>query len=230
MMSPRLTGFMGFPEGKLPTVAVPRFFFSHLLPQVDDLAELKLTLYCMCLLNAVQAEREWLWADELRCDAALLAMMTEISALYEAVEILEEALQRAVQRQSLLLFSLRDAQTDQAREAVVLNTARGRQLRHEGVAFHGEPEETGLPATEVSRPFQLYQQNIGLLTPLVADQLRALEEEFPIPWICEAITIAVHNNKRALAYVEAILERWAVEGRMGVDDAGEQMELDLESS
>ncbi len=230
MMPAKLDGFPGFPEGKLPTVAVPHAFFRDLLPLIDDLAELKLTLYCLYRLDPGRARPIWMWADELRQDPVLLALMREISALYEADEILEDALQRAVQRHALLSFPMPDAQDNREREALALNTAQGRHLRHEGVAPEPLAHEAEPAVSAVSRPFQLYQQNIGLLTPLVADRIRALEDEFPIPWICEAIEIAVHNNKRALAYVEAILERWAIEGRIRPDDVGEQQELELDSS
>ncbi len=41
-----MKGFSGFPAGKTRTTPVPNLFFSELLPQIDDLDELKLTLYC----------------------------------------------------------------------------------------------------------------------------------------------------------------------------------------
>ena len=229
MMPTKLDGFPGFPGGPLPGVSVPHFYFRRLLPLIDDLAELKLTQYCLYLLDAGRARQTWLWTDDVRGNPELLAMMAEISALYEAAEILEEALQRAIQRHALLSFPLLDRHRNQEREALVLNTAEGRRLRDTGVV-PVPAAETAPSGTGVATPFQLYQQNIGMLTPLVADQIRALEEEFPIPWICEAMEIAVHNNKRALAYVEAILERWAIEGRIRPDDAGEQWELELDSS
>ena len=47
--------------------------------------------------------------------------------------------------------------------------------------------------------FTLYEQNIGLLTPLIADQLRDMEKSYPPDWIDEAFTIAVGRNKRACA-------------------------------
>jgi DnaD/phage-associated family protein len=71
----------------------------------------------------------------------------------------------------------------------------------------------------VERPniFTLYEQNIGALTPLIADELRDAERNFPADWLKEAIRMAVENNARSWRYVLAILERWQREGK---DDHG----------
>ena len=45
-MPAKQTAFVGFPDAKLKPIAVPELFFSDLLPLIDDLAELKLTLHC----------------------------------------------------------------------------------------------------------------------------------------------------------------------------------------
>jgi DnaD/phage-associated family protein len=67
----------------------------------------------------------------------------------------------------------------------------------------------------VDRPniFALYEQNIGPLTPMLADLLRDAEATYPADWIADAMKIAVENNKRNWRYVEAILKSWATEGR-----------------
>jgi DnaD/phage-associated family protein len=74
------------------------------------------------------------------------------------------------------------------------------------------PEEARI---QVERPnvFTLYEQNIGLLTPLIADQLRDLEKSYPPDWVDEAFLIAVAGNKRSLRYIQAILKRWETEGK-----------------
>ena len=60
--------------------------------------------------------------------------------------------------------------------------------------------------------FQLYEENVGMLTPLVADELRAAEEEYPAGWVEAAIREAAAGNVRSWRYIEAILERWKREG------------------
>ena len=51
-----MQGFSGFPAGKQPVVRIPNTFFTELLPAIDDLAELKVTLYCLWILNHKQGE------------------------------------------------------------------------------------------------------------------------------------------------------------------------------
>ncbi|HMX74364.1 MAG TPA: DnaD domain protein, partial [Anaerolineales bacterium] len=71
---------------------------------------------------------------------------------------------------------------------------------------------------ERSNLFKLYEENIGPLTPLVADVLKDAEEIYQAEWITEAIGLAVENNKRNWKYVEAILKRWKEEGRAEKQD------------
>lgn len=68
---------------------------------------------------------------------------------------------------------------------------------------------------EVERPniFVLYEQNIGLLSPLVAEELKDAAERYPADWIEAAFREAVQLNKRNWRYINAILKRWETEGR-----------------
>ncbi|GAH24252.1 unnamed protein product, partial [marine sediment metagenome] len=61
--------------------------------------------------------------------------------------------------------------------------------------------------------FTLYEQNMGMLTPMIAEELREAEKLYPETWIRDAIKEAVNQNKRKWSYISAILERWLAEGR-----------------
>ncbi len=61
--------------------------------------------------------------------------------------------------------------------------------------------------------FSLYEQNIGMLTPMIAEELRDALKVYPEPWIIDAIKEAVNQNKRKWSYISAILERWTAEGK-----------------
>jgi len=65
--------------------------------------------------------------------------------------------------------------------------------------------------------FALYEQNIGMITPLIAEELKEAEKLYPPRWIEEAFKEAVTLNKRSWRYIDRILERWASEGK----DSGE---------
>ncbi|MFQ6001984.1 MAG: DnaD domain protein, partial [Anaerolineae bacterium] len=49
--------------------------------------------------------------------------------------------------------------------------------------------------------------------PLIAEELREAEKTYPAAWIEEAFKIAVERNARNWRYIQAILERWAREGK-----------------
>ena len=77
--------------------------------------------------------------------------------------------------------------------------------------------------------YALYEQNIGLLTPILAEHLQDAEARYPMAWIDSAFEEAVANNKRNWRYIERILERWAAEGRdSGKDWEGAGRGLDPE--
>lgn len=70
-------------------------------------------------------------------------------------------------------------------------------------------EEGKKPAPNI---YALYEQNIGQITIMIAEELKDAEAEFPAEWIAEAISIAVKNNTRKWSYARAILNRWKIDG------------------
>ncbi len=54
--------------------------------------------------------------------------------------------------------------------------------------------------------FKFYENEIGILTPISADELKDLLKRFPRDWIKDAIVEAVQYNARNLKYINAILE------------------------
>ena len=212
-------GFVGFPDAKMKPVIIPDFFFTDLLPQIDDLAELKLTLHCFWLLNEQESQLKYLRGVELRADEVLLRSLNLDNDLRTPQQALADALERATARGTLLKLEIETGEVEKAIDDwYFINTVKGRQTL--ALARQGKLEElrSVLPdeaRLKVERPniFTLYEQNIGLLTPLIADQLRDLEKSYPPDWIDEAFTIAVAGNKRALRYIQAILKRWETEGK-----------------
>lgn len=87
-----------------------------------------------------------------------------------------------------------------------------RQLRSGKVSV-GEVGQA-FPAPLERRPniFALYEANIGVLTPMIAEQLKLDAEEFPAEWIEEAMREAVARNARNWKYVRAILNTWKEKG------------------
>lgn len=60
---------------------------------------------------------------------------------------------------------------------------------------------------------QVYEANIGILTPMVSDELKAICDGYPFEWFGEAVQEACKSNVRKLSYVTRILENWKTEGK-----------------
>jgi len=195
--------FSGFPPGKVRTVGIPDPVFTELIPLIDDLAELKLTLHVLWRLGRQRGKVRYLRRADLASDQVLLSGLGQAP-----VEALSEALKRAVERGTLLRVEATVGETTE--EIYFANTPKGRAAA-EAIARDEWPE--GLESAGRPNIFTLYEQNIGLLTPLIADQLRAAEGTYPAEWIEDAFREAVSLNKRSWRYIQAILERWRAEGR-----------------
>jgi DnaD/phage-associated family protein len=208
--------FAGFPGGSVPAVSVPQPFFTELLPEIDTLAELKVTLYVLGRTGAGARAPAWLALDELGQDPVLAAALRPAPGGARAA--LREGLDAAVARGALLraVIAYRDAE----RVVVAPNTARGRRALA-ALPTHAASSEApplarpGVAGPSRDRPtiFALYEANIGLVQPLIADELRQAAELYPSGWIEDAFGQAVAYNKRSWRYVKRILERWATEGR-----------------
>jgi len=208
-----MKGFPGFPDGKVRLTPMPNLFFSDLLPEIDNLAELKITLYAFWALAQREGKVRYLRMVDFLNDTRFMKGMGPTPTL--AAEALDDALERAVARGVFLHVSVEGS--DGVMDLYFLNTQKGRAAV-EGIT-HGEwrpnPDEDEPITLTVERPnvFVLYEQNIGPLTPLIADQLRDADRTYPIQWIEEAILKAIENNVRKWRYVQAILERWRQEGK-----------------
>lgn len=212
-MSDPMQGFPGFPAGKLPVTPIPNLFFSDLLPTIDNLAELKVTLHLFWLIGRKSGTLRYARLDELLKDARLLAGLAASPITAEAV--LRDTLERAVARGTLLHLTVQRAGLTE--EWYMVNSANGREVVEKLRA--GELDMLTDTAEEiqlqVERPpiFVLYEQNIGMLTPMIANELRDAEKHYPADWVSDAFREAVLANKQSWKYVRAILERWRTEGR-----------------
>ena len=221
-----MTGFSGFPSGKLRMTQVANLFFSDLLPIIDNLAELKITLYAFWALGQKDGKVRYLRLTDFLNDPEFVKGLGPTLSL--ATDALMDGVERAVARGTFLHVNVESA--DGKMDLYFLNTEKGRAAV-EGITkgeWRPNPNEDEPITLLVERPniFILYEQNIGPLTPMVADELRDAEQIYPLRWIEEAIHLAVENNVRKWRYVLAILERWRQEGkRDGIGRRDTQKEL-----
>jgi len=208
-------GFAGFSATELRPTPIPDSFFSDLLPIIDDLIELKVTLYMLWLLERREGSFRGVRLTDLLSDQILMQGLE--SGGRDSRSALEHGLELAVARGTLLRVTLEHHGEAESIFFVNSEDARGAVRRLEGGDWSDLRESHGPDGVHlrVERPnvFVVYEQNIGPLTPLIAEELRDAEQTYPSDWIAEAMRIAVEQNVRRWRYVRAILERWRSEGK-----------------
>jgi len=210
----RQTQFSGFPAGARAT-AVPSVFFSEVMPQIDDADELRVTLYVIYALGRRRGYPRFVTARELEAEAPLLASLGD-GGDDVAIERLRRGLEAAARRGTLLRLDLEgETGVDTLHFLNAPSDRRAVDLIRQGRLDIGRPlpAKAGAPASERGNVFQLYEENIGTLTPLVAEELKEAEQLYPMPWLEEAFREAALLNKRSWRYVSRILQRWATEGK-----------------
>ncbi len=211
--------FSGFTSSTLYT-PVPNPVFGPILEQIQDLAELKVTLRGLWLFHRNRAHRA-VSIDEFLADRSLLKGLR--SEGKNAEEEIRRGLRLAVTRGTFLTH-----QPDGAGTVFLLNTEAGRRAivrleAGESCAPLGNADKPPADVPQLDRPniFALYEDSIGSLSPLLAEELKEAEARYPEPWLREAFGIAVAENKRSWRYVAGILRRWTAEGKENRGDAGE---------
>jgi DnaD/phage-associated family protein len=78
------------------------------------------------------------------------------------------------------------------------------------------PLQTSKPSGILSEIVKFYEQNVGILTPVLIEDMKDFSENFTgqVSWVGPAFKEAASNNARRWSYVRAILERWQEEGGM----------------
>ena len=217
--------FTGFPQ-RMNFTPIPNLFFSELLPQIEDLVELKVTLHAFCVLYQKRGYPRFVTFAELRGDAALIS---GIKGEQAPDDLLRHGLKRAVSRGSLLHLALeRDGKVE---DLYFMNTEGDRRavakIESGEIKLGGLPRKEQALAQEQPNIFVLYEQNIGLLTPIIAEELKEAESTYPASWIEDAFREAVGRNKRSWRYIARILERWASQGR-GYGESGRYSKADTD--
>ncbi len=209
--------FSGFSRGVTYT-PVPNPLFGPLLEEIQDLAELKVTLRGLWLLNRKRGMPRVVPLEQFLNDRALLKGLG--SAGRDPQEEIRRGLELAVSRRTFLVYQPDPDPT--GRRYYLLNTesdrrALARMQGDDNWSPGADPafseDHLDQPAPERPNIFALYEDNVGLISPMIAEELKEAEELYPWPWLNEAFKIAVTQNRRNWRYIAAILQRWAAEGK-----------------
>jgi len=172
------------------------------------------TLYMIYALARRRGYPRFISARELAAEAPLVGSLGGGGPATAAR--LDRALGAAVERNSLLALDVDlEARTERL---YFLNTPSSRRAAASIVKGRLDlgrtlPAVSEPPMSERANTFQLYEENIGPLTPLIAQELKEAEGLYPFEWIEEAFREAAVLNHRSWRYAARILERWATEGR-----------------
>jgi DnaD/phage-associated family protein len=169
-------------------ISLSESFFTQAMPKIQELAELKVVLYVAYLILRKPDHPHFVTYKELKAESCRLS-----AELGE--ETLRQALDSAVEHGTLLHST---------------SNINGML----GDVYSLTVDSYQPPAINI---FDLYEQNIGMITPMIAEELKEAEKLYPPQWIEEAFKEAVTLNKRSWRYIARILERWASEGK----DSGE---------
>lgn len=208
-----MTKFGGFPA-RMEFTSIPNLLFSGLLPQIDDLAELKVTLFAIAALYRKKGAPRYVGRDELLADAAVQASLRDLGDSVEAT--LDAALAGGAARGTFIALAFGEGRD--AEKVYLLNDEAGRQAAAKvaaGTLSLGGRKLKPVLVSQNAPPdiFTAYEENIGLLTPMIADELKDAERNYPAEWIRDAIREAALHNKRNIRYIAKILETWSSEGR-----------------
>lgn len=199
--------FEGFVAGG-PATTLPSQFFVDLLPAIDDIEELRVTLYAFYAIARRRGPLRAVRASELAAEAPLARAFAHRGG----AEAIRAALDAALARGSFVACTLADGDA-----LYFMNNDAGRRaLRRVRAGALQAPAVAARPSTPAGRPprpAEVYEQEIGVLSPAVADAIAEAVGRWPEQWLIEAIRLAALRNARSWNYVRAVLERWEAEGR-----------------
>lgn len=214
--TPSAKKFQGFPAGVTPLTEFPEAFFVDLLPAIDDLAEMKITLYAFWYVQQQEGDIRCMKLSEIRKDTVLKEALSQPGGVEKYEDTLDNILAKAVDRGSLLMVDGKEKKD----RYYFINTTRSKAIidgYEKGQWDLDSSAQQQIAGLDLNKPdiYKLYENNIGLITPMIAEQLKAAGDEYPLDWIEDAIRIAVENNVRRWSYVARILASWNERGRNG---------------
>jgi DnaD/phage-associated family protein len=188
--------------------AIPASLLVKLIDDVWDPLEVKVILAVAALDGARMPVRE----IDLVAQPDLRRGSRQDGSNRPTTERIVEALERAVTRGIVLRMM------DEAEDFwLLLGTDENRARARTRLVAPGAEDaaHTWRGSLVLERPsiFTMYEQNIGLVTPIIADRLVEAYERYPESWIEDAISESVSYNRRSWRYIQRILENWATEGR-----------------
>jgi len=205
--------FQGFPTGRLNFIRLPELIFTEILPAVQTLEELKTILYFYWRVEKMEGTFRYLMRKDFLEDGRFMQGLGNTPP--KAEENLDRGLQQCVD--DGVLLCIQGEWEGENHNLYFLNSPKGRAAVAAFQRGDWKPggERHAPIALDLAKPsiYRLYEENIGPLTPMIAEILKEAEQQFPIEWIEEAFQIAVASNARSWRYIDKVLNNWKERGR-----------------
>ncbi len=194
----------GFPlADDYAVTRVPNAVLGRVLAGIEDADVIKLIFRAVWLLERQSGYPRIISVEQLRADRVLSVVFGDVSAF-------DRALGHAVECGILVRVWVDGV------DRLMLNTESARRASTE-VGVNGESDEEDGWDTPAARSvganaFRAYEENIGVLSPMIRESILSSLEDFTDEEITEAIRIAVESESRSWSFVAGVLRRWAREG------------------
>jgi DnaD/phage-associated family protein len=194
---------------------IPNYFFGRNLDSINNLLELKVLLRTIFLIKQKKNYPQILTLNEIKADQVILNALPDCTD--NSFEQLPLTLNGDIGSQ--LFIHMQVAKDDRREEIYILNIPANskaiNRIKNGDVDLPDLPDFTIMKTENSEKPtiFDLYESNIGILTPIIGEELKDAANIYPDTWIEDAFREAVTNNKRNWRYISRILQRWNDEGR-----------------
>tara|TARA_B110000014_G_C19999066_1_gene517684 strand:+ start:55 stop:735 length:681 start_codon:yes stop_codon:yes gene_type:complete len=191
----------------------PNSVFGKLLNQIDDINDLKFILRIIWMINQIKRVPKYLTIEEIMADKivhAIISTKSDIAMHATCLSMIKNP------QFSNLLICHEIGTSKSTSTVVAFNTTRNKTMLNKTQQLDKSDsvfQPDGDVSAESPNIFKLYEDNIGTLNPIIADELKIAETTYPNSWITSAFKESVLRNKRSWNYIKTILENWHREGK-----------------
>ncbi len=193
-------------------IPVPVQLFTEILPKLHNETQLRATLYAWYAIASRGGGQRYVYLSQLLNDPVLLNWFTHLGGKNGIRLGLEQSC-----RDRIFL----ELRIDEHNKILAPNDESGirliADLKSDTTTRSNREDnlntEAGYEKSVISDVIKKYEDEIGLLTPVIAEMIAIAEQTYPTAWILEALDIAAQANARSWKYVSAILSRWKDEGK-----------------
>lgn len=210
--------FSGLTNENPTTFHVPEQLFHFLLSDIGEEDVIKIVLFFLMKVMHIEGPFIYLEPEDFFQDPILVHSFSKTGE--NPRQLIETSLKKTVEL-NLILEGIVPSE-NQERRYYFLNSPKGRAAIKAIQSGKWNQKANQIGKGNFSEGdvniYKVYEENIGLITPLIADALKDAEISYPETWIYDAIRIAAEKNKRNWSYILAILKRWKAEGKDGRND------------